>query len=158
MLLLPQAVAPHGLPSPQFHRLRFCRFFRSPGCIAHSLLFEMPLIAAIIAAIFYIDSRCRKRPAAVFAGALPPTAFRRFLPIGFLAAGRLAELCLRLHGLERFPTALAGKRVGLTGDDVKCSKIVYRLCNHMVYSFDILKASQKKRKRWRWLGRKGLWK
>ena len=41
---------------------------------------------------------------------------------------------------------------------VKCSKIVYRLCNHMVYSFDILKASQKKRKRWRWLGRKGLWK
>ena len=42
--------------------------------------------------------------------------------------------------------------------DVKCSKIVYRLCNHMVYSFDILKASQKKRKRWRWLGRKGLWK
>ena len=44
------------------------------------------------------------------------------------------------------------------GVDVKCSKIVYRLCNHMVYSFDILKASQKKRKRWRWLGRKGLWK
>ena len=44
------------------------------------------------------------------------------------------------------------------GDPVKCSKIVYRLCNHMVYSFDILKASQKKRKRWRWLGRKGLWK
>ena len=43
-------------------------------------------------------------------------------------------------------------------DGVKCSKIVYRLCNHMVYSFDILKASQKKRKRWRWLGRKGLWK
>ncbi len=41
---------------------------------------------------------------------------------------------------------------------VQCSKIVYRLCNHMVYSFDILKASQKKRKRWRWLGRKGLWK
>ena len=41
---------------------------------------------------------------------------------------------------------------------VKCSRIVYRLCNHMVYSFDILKASQKKRKRWRWLGRKGLWK
>ena len=38
------------------------------------------------------------------------------------------------------------------------SHIVYRLCNHMVYSFDILKASQKKRKRWRWLGRKGLWK
>ena len=44
------------------------------------------------------------------------------------------------------------------GGYVKCSKIVYRLCNHMVYSFDILKASQKKRKRWRWLGRKGLWK
>ena len=44
------------------------------------------------------------------------------------------------------------------GPVVKCSKIVYRLCNHMVYSFDILKASQKKRKRWRWLGRKGLWK
>ena len=44
------------------------------------------------------------------------------------------------------------------GSGVKCSKIVYRLCNHMVYSFDILKASQKKRKRWRWLGRKGLWK
>ena len=43
-------------------------------------------------------------------------------------------------------------------DSVQCSKIVYRLCNHMVYSFDILKASQKKRKRWRWLGRKGLWK
>ena len=43
-------------------------------------------------------------------------------------------------------------------EPVKCSKIVYRLCNHMVYSFDILKASQKKRKRWRWLGRKGLWK
>ena len=46
----------------------------------------------------------------------------------------------------------------LVPQDVKCSKIVYRLCNHMVYSFDILKASQKKRKRWRWLGRKGLWK
>ena len=46
----------------------------------------------------------------------------------------------------------------ISGGGVKCSKIVYRLCNHMVYSFDILKASQKKRKRWRWLGRKGLWK
>ena len=43
-----------------------CLLYTSPGCIAHSLLFEMPLIAAIIAAIFYIDSRCRKRPAAVF--------------------------------------------------------------------------------------------
>ena len=49
------------------------------------------------------------------------------------------------------------KEAGI-GTYVKCSKIVYRLCNHMVYSFDILKASQKKRKRWRWLGRKGLWK
>ena len=48
--------------------------------------------------------------------------------------------------------------IGRVGKIVKCSKIVYRLCNHMVYSFDILKASQKKRKRWRWLGRKGLWK
>ncbi len=52
----------------------------------------------------------------------------------------------------------AAKRGSWNGVSVKCSKIVYRLCNHMVYSFDILKASQKKRKRWRWLGRKGLWK
>ena len=52
----------------------------------------------------------------------------------------------------------AAIKAGESVNVVKCSKIVYRLCNHMVYSFDILKASQKKRKRWRWLGRKGLWK
>jgi oligopeptide/dipeptide ABC transporter ATP-binding protein len=58
----------------------------------------------------------------------------------------------------RFAACCPMARPECSQESVKCSKIVYRLCNHMVYSFDILKASQKKRKRWRWLGRKGLWK
>ena len=87
----------------------------------------------------------------------PPAkkVIRKLLSLLFISTpqSRLTPCQLLVEGslLVRFTTPCtisAGRQC------VKCSKIVYRLCNHMVYSFDILKASQKKRKRWRWLAGK----
>ena len=82
-----------------------------------------------------------------------------FLTIAFLFfIGSMAGWGIEVVFRRFFSSANPERKWINPGFLVKCSKIVYRLCNHMVYSFDILKASQKKRKRWRWLGRKGLWK
>ncbi len=149
------------LSPPQLHLRSAAPPFHGGAfwCSTNSAYSAVPLRGAIVSMGLRGVQGGLRGEIEIFPGPPAKKVIRKLLSLLFISTpqSRLTPCQLPVEGslLVRFTapcTISAGRQC------VKCSKIVYRLCNHMVYSFDILKASQKKRKRWRWLGRKGLWK